>query len=372
VRIAVSGLVTPPQARGVGRYLAGLLGGFAALDHDDEITVHVGLDCPAEILAVRDDRIRFAPVPLRHDPRLVMRPLFLVWQQFRPVVASADVLHVPNLVPVLGRRMPTVTTVHDLVEWTITDKYSAPRRLYRRTAARAVARWSDRILVPTRRTRDDVTTFLGLDPSRVAVAPFGVDRRFTTEVPPVRSPGVASDGSRYLLYVGSDLAHKNLANLLRAAEAVLPARGVRLVLAGVEPTSPSLAPHDGSWVQARGRVDDDELRALYGGAVALVFPSLAEGFGLPVLEAFASGCPVLTSTGTACGEVAGDAAFLVDPADEESIARGMARLLDDPELRTRLTRAGLARAAEFTWERCAELTREAYVEAVAAHRGGRS
>jgi glycosyltransferase involved in cell wall biosynthesis len=368
MRIAISGLVTPPQLAGVGRYLAGLLGGFAALDHDDEITVYVGADCPEEVLAVRDDRIRFVRLRLRHDPRLVMRPLYLAWQQVRPAAASADVLHVPNLVPTLGRRMPTVTTLHDLTEWRVPDKYPPARRTYRRLAARAIVRWSDRVLVPTSTTRADLVARLGLSADRVVVAPLGVDHRFWRAG---LDDAPAPVAGRYLLYVGSDLAHKNLDRLLAAAAEVLPSRGTRLVLAGVAPTSPRLAGAPG-WVETPGRVDNDRLIDLYRGAVGVVFPSLAEGFGLPILEAFAAGCPVLTSAGTACAEVAGDAALLVDPADTSAIAEGMRRLLDDGGRRRDLVAAGRQRARSFTWARCAELTRGAYQAALAAHQGGRA
>jgi glycosyltransferase involved in cell wall biosynthesis len=368
MRIAVSGLVTPPQLAGVGRYLAGLLAGFTALDHDDEITVYVGADCPEEILAVRDDRIRFVRLRLRHNPRLVMRPLYLAWQQARPSAASAEVLHVPNLVPTLGRRMPTVTSLHDLAEWQVTDKYPPARRAYRRLAARAIARWSDRVLVPTSTTGVDLVARLGLPADRMVVAPFGVDDRF-------RRAGLddhpAPAAGRYLLYVGSDLAHKNLDRLLAAAAEVLPSRRARLVLAGVAPRSPRLAGVDRWWVEALGRVDNDRLIDLYRGAVGLVFPSLAEGFGLPILEAFAVGCPVLTSAGTACAEVAGGAALLVDPADTGAIAEGMRQLLDDDQRRRDLAAAGTDRARSFTWARCAELTRRAYEAAIAAHHCGR-
>jgi glycosyltransferase involved in cell wall biosynthesis len=364
MRIAISGLVTPRQPTGVGRYLAGLLSGFAALDHDDEITVYVGADCPEEILAVRDGRIRFVRLRLRHDPRLVMRPLYLAWQQLRPAAASADVLHLPNLVPTLGRRMPLVTSVHDLAEWEVPEKYPPARRAYRRLAARAIARWSDRVLVPTATTRDDLVARLGLPADRVVVAPFGVDDRFWRarhDAPP------AAPAEQYLLYVGSDLAHKNLDRLLAAAAEVLPSRATRLVLAGVAPTSPRVAGVDRRWVEALGRVDADSLTGLYLGATGVVFPSLAEGFGLPILEAFAVGCPVLTSAGTACAEVAGDAALLVDPTDTSAIAGGMRRLLDDAGLRRNLVAAGRERGHSFTWTRCAQITRGAFEAAIAAH-----
>jgi glycosyltransferase involved in cell wall biosynthesis len=367
MRIAISGLVTPPRLAGVGRYLAGLLSGFAALDHDDEITVYVGADCPAEILAVNDDRIRFVRLRLRHDPRLVMRPLYLAWQQLRPSSSTAEVLHLPNLVPTIGHRMPTVTSLHDLAEWAVHDKYPPGRRLYRRLAARAVARWSERVLVPTSTTRNDLVARLGLSADRVVVAPFGVDQRFWRA--PVHSHP-ATQSQRYLLYVGSDLAHKNLDRLLAAAAEVLPQRETRLILAGVAPTSPRLAGIDGRWVEALDRVDTDRLIGLYQGAAGFVFPSLAEGFGLPVLEAFAAGCPVLTSAATACAEVAGGAALLVDPTDTSAIAEGMRRLLEADGLRRELVEAGSERARAFTWTRCAELTRLAYQGAIAAHRDG--
>lgn len=369
MRIAISGLVTPRQPAGVGRYLAGLLGGFAGLDHDDEITVYVGADCPEEILAVHDDRIRFVRLHLRHDPRLVMRPLYLAWQQLRPPAASADVLHVPNLVPTLGHRMPTVTSLHDLAEWEVPDKYPPARRAYRKLAARAIARWSERVLVPTSTTRDDLVARLGLPADRVVVAPFGVDHRFwraRLDAPP--SPL----SERYLLYVGSDLAHKNLDRLLTAAAEVLPSRSIRLVLAGVAPTSPRLAGVDRRWVDALDRVDNERLIGLYQGAVGVMFPSLAEGFGLPILEGFSAGCPVLTSAGTACAEVAGDAALLVDPTDTNAIAEGMRRLINDDGLRRDLVAAGRERARSFTWTRCAKLTRMAFEAAIAAHHDERS
>jgi glycosyltransferase involved in cell wall biosynthesis len=369
MRIAISGLVTPPRLAGVGQYVAGLLGGMAALDHDDQITVYVGTDCPEEILAVVDDRIRFVRVRLRHDPRLLMRPLYLAWQQVRPQASSADVLHVPNLVPARRRRIATVTSLHDLAEWHVPDKYPPVRRAYRRMAARAIVRWSDRVLVPTVASRDDLVASLEIDPASVVVAPFGVDGRFRR--PPPRS--VVATTLRevpmpYLLYVGSDLSHKNLDRMVQAAARVLPARGTHLVLAGVPPASTRLAGTDRRWVHGIGYVDSDQLIALYRAATGLVFPSLLEGFGLPVVEAFAAGCPVLTSAGTACAEVAGEAAVLVDPTDVGAIASGMLRLLDDGELRQRLVVDGFARAESFTWTGCAELTREAYRAAIVSHR----
>ena len=112
------------------------------------------------------------------------------------------------------------------------------------------------------------------------------------------------------------------------------------------------------------RSDDARLAALYAGASALVYPSLGEGFGLPVIEAMAAGLPVVTSASTACAEVGGAAALLVDPYDVDAIRDGLARVLGDATLRANLAGAGRARAAEFTWDRTAEGTRAAYEKAL--------
>ncbi len=176
---------------------------------------------------------------------------------------------------------------------------------------------------------------------------------------------------RVLLSLSAKRAHKNLLALIGALARIAPERRPLLVLPGyptaheteLRERTHTLGIEDDvrfpAWVSA------EELEGLWGLAEAFVFPSLYEGFGLPVLEAMARGVPVACSDASSLPEVAGDAALLFDPRDESAIARALSRLLDDPELRDRLRARGLARVAEFTWERTARLTLESYRRALA-------
>jgi alpha-1,3-rhamnosyl/mannosyltransferase len=161
---------------------------------------------------------------------------------------------------------------------------------------------------------------------------------------------------------------KNLARLVRAYASLPATTKARhpLVIVGARgwlnrDLEQTIAPLEASGIVRRlGYVGEDELPQLYAGAHAFAFPSLYEGFGLPVLEAMASGVPVLTSNVSSLPEVAGDAALLADPTDEESLRDGLARLLDDAAWRTNASARGIARARAFPWSRCVEATIEAY------------
>jgi glycosyltransferase involved in cell wall biosynthesis len=167
---------------------------------------------------------------------------------------------------------------------------------------------------------------------------------------------------RYVLFVGTVEPRKNLARLARAWRASV-GPDVPLVLVG--PAGWGEGAPTGDGVLSIGVVSASDRDALYAGASVVAYPSLREGFGLPVLEAMAQGAPVVTSSGTATAEVAGDAAVLVDPLDERAIGDALARLLGDPDGARTLGEAGRARAATFTWDRCAAGYAAAYREVVA-------
>ena len=246
------------------------------------------------------------------------------------------------------REPPTVVTLQDLQHELQPQFFSRAERVWRRLAYRPSVRRARFVIVPSEHVRETALERLGLEPERVRVIPYGVDHeRFRPSTAP-REP--------FLLYPANRWPHKNHERLFEAFALVRRERpDLRLVLTG--------AGHQGqdSLAESRGYVTRDELAALYAQAEALVFPSLYEGFGLPPLEAMASGCPAAVSNAAALAEVCGQAARLFDPTSPDEIAGAVLDVLADPEP---YVKRGLQRAADFTWERSARAHEQVYRELV--------
>jgi glycosyltransferase involved in cell wall biosynthesis len=279
-----------------------------------------------------------------------------------------DVLFAPNFVPPPTRARRLVVTVHDLAFKRFPETAPHGTKWWLGRLDRALDR-ATRVIAVSESTRRDLLDLSGVDPARVAVIPLGVDR--TLFRPPGREAVAAArarfklDGP-YVLYLGGIEPRKNLSNLL-AGFAWLPG-DLRLVVVGsgvewnpegsdvLRRALATLPVGVRGRIHRTGYVSEADKVALLGGAEAFVYPSLYEGFGLPVLEAMACGTPVVTSNVSSLPEVAGDAAVLVDPADPASIAEGVGRVMGDAELRERLVAAGFDRAERFSWEECARRT----------------
>lgn len=271
-----------------------------------------------------------------------------------------DVLFVPaHVLPLIHPRV-SLATVHDLGYLYFPEAHPWRQRLYLDLSTRWNARIAAHLLADSEATKADIVTHYGTPPEKITVAYPGRDETLA----PVRDPasieavkaryGIVGD---YFLYLGTLQPRKNLARLI-AAFAALPPETV-LVLAGkrgwlyedlfAQVGRLSLEGH----VLFPGYVPDEDRAALLSGAVAFVFPSLYEGFGLPVLEAQACGCPVITSTTSSPPEVAGDAALLVNPSDTEAITAAMQRIATDSGLRKTLIEQGFVNVRRFSWAACA-------------------
>ncbi|MGH9581341.1 MAG: glycosyltransferase family 4 protein [Bryobacteraceae bacterium] len=255
-------------------------------------------------------------------------------------------------------------TIHDLTHLRLPAFATCHRRLYYRLLVKPAAYRAYRVLTGSEHSRLEILRWSGLPEHCVVTVGHGVDPAFRCDGPRYEP------GFPYILYVGTLRAHKNIARLLAAFEGI-DCPDLRLVFTGNQ-TPDITARLAGREIEKRirfaGCVPDEDLAALYRGAVCLVLPSLMEGFGLPPLEAMACGTPVVVSRAAALPEVVGDAGVLVDPLDTEDIRAGMERVLSNSDLRQRLRAAGLLRARLFCWNRVAERVRAVIGEAAHASR----
>ncbi|MFP5578017.1 MAG: glycosyltransferase family 4 protein [Acidimicrobiia bacterium] len=333
----------------------------AAVDAHDDVEV-VGF-------AARHDRPPPAawrpPVPVHHL-RLPRAVLHETWHAARrprieTVTGAVDVCHaVGGAVPATAA--PLVVTVHDLAHRHHPELFSRQGRRFFARSLRLIRSHAAQVQVPSQATLEDCVA-AGIDRARLRLVPWGV----TVSEP---SADDVADARRrfglpeaYVVCVGTLEPRKNVRSLLEAWRR-LDRRDVGLVLVGPvgwgdAPDLSTSAPE----VTMTGFVDARTRDALYAGATASCYPSLFEGFGLPVLESMALGCPVVTSTGTATAELVADGGGVaVDPHDPDAIAAGLASVLDDASLRAELIASGRRRAAEHTWERAAALAVEGYRE----------
>ncbi len=286
--------------------------------------------------------------------------------------AGVELMHSMASTAPLWGRFRRVVTVHDLIYARFPEAHAGIRDRGMRVLVPSAVRRSHRVIADSQSTREDLVELLGLAPARIDVVPLGlgaVRRQKPLPAQEVRARLRLGERS-VVLSLSAKRAHKNLLALIGALARIASERRPVLVIPGY-PTA-----HE-SELRARaaalGIAEDvrfpawlssAELEGLWAITRAFVFPSLYEGFGLPVLEAMARGVPVACSNASSLPEVAGDAALLFDPHDEAAIATAISRLLSDETLRARLTARGAARARQFTWERTARLTLESYARAL--------
>ncbi|MBV9592253.1 MAG: glycosyltransferase family 4 protein [Actinobacteria bacterium] len=349
----------PVERGGVGRYVDALVEALVPLQ-DDRFELLVAAR-PADV-----HRFATAGADVLGAPRAIeRRAVRLSWEQSGlPVLAArskARVVHSPHYTLPLVSPARSVVTMHDATFFSDPELHLPVKARFFRSATRIAARRAGRVVVPSVATRDELTRFVGLDPAKVTVAPHGVDHELfrppsSDEVERLRSRlGVG----RYIAFLGTIEPRKNVAALVTGwVDAVLgnldpPA----LVLAGAPGWDTELdaavARVPASLRVVRpGYLPVEQLRALLGGAELVAYPSLGEGFGLPVLEAMACGAAVMTTKLLSLPEVGGDAVAYTGVSPTE-IAATLAGLLADGAARQRLRTAAIERAGEFGWERCA-------------------
>jgi glycosyltransferase involved in cell wall biosynthesis len=297
--------------------------------------------------------------------RLRREVLYESWHRFRwpsieRVTGRVDVIHATGMA-IPPKSAPLAVTVHDLAF--VDHPEHATRhglRFFHRSLV-LTERDADVVLCPSVATKNELIA-LGIGEQRIRVVPWGVEPFVVTDDDIARVRARHGVMGRYVLWVGTIEPRKNLGAVIAAFRA-LPDADLTLLLVGPHGWNEDLAARlggDDRRIHALGFVPREELLALYAGAAAFCYPSLREGFGIPVLEAMMAGAPVVTSSGTATEEVVGDAGICVDPLDHAAIANALASILGDEEATRQLRVRAKARAGTFTWARTADLTVEAY------------
>jgi glycosyltransferase involved in cell wall biosynthesis len=366
MRILINGLyLIPDGVGGSETYLRGLVSGLAKVDAESEFILCLGREA-APTFEPPNDRWRILSSTRPSSNRPLRLLLEQVWLPRVAAKLGVDVIHSAGYTSPLASTAARVTSIHDMNYKRHPEDLSPLERFVYSMLLPRVARRSKRVLALTHAARADIVRWTGIRESKVDVVHLAYR--------PAWPGDPAQDATRltavgitvpFVLGVAASYPHKNN---LRLIEAFPLAPGltasVRLVLVGLagraQAAIEAAAARRPDSVRLLGWVADDLLASLYRRALALAFPSLYEGFGLPLVEAMALGTPVLTSNFGAMLEVAGGAAELVDPYDVASIRNGLQRLADEPGRREELRQLGLRRAAEFSWERTARATLAAY------------
>jgi glycosyltransferase involved in cell wall biosynthesis len=356
--------VYPSSNAGTTTYVRGLLSGLFNVDALDVIALaNPALGEACSYLADHGTMLRGSKRYATAERRFGRVPALCMTAALPIITAGdlrkVDIIHYPQTVRSPRIDRPVVVTLHDVLHLDLPHLFSPPVRVWRRLMYDESARRADAVITVSEHARERIIERLSIDPARVHVSYHGVDSASFTPEPAAndtkirRSLGIDEP---YLYYPASLALHKNHTVLLRALRLL---EGWRLLLTG-----PHANRLDELMIEARtygvsdrvqhlGMVTAEALPALYRGASCLVFPSLYEGFGVPIAEAMASGCPVVCSDRGAPAEIAGDAAVVFDPEQPDAIANAV-RELEDPVVRERCVAAGTHRAAQFNWTNVAQ------------------
>jgi glycosyltransferase involved in cell wall biosynthesis len=360
LRVGIDARPLSERPSGFRRYLESLLP--ALLDTDDELELVLFSHQGSARAVVDSPRVGIHLV--RGAGTTLLRPIWDLWQLPPHLRRAAPDVFFSAYGSVPGASgIPTVISIQDVAFLKRPDLL--PLRY------RTVWRWSSRrwpgcaaCLVPSAATRADVLALTDVAPDRIQVVPHGVDRRFGPSSGERRAEARRRFGlnAPFALWVGTREPRKNLGLLIEVFTRLNSDRTepVPLVLVGGPGWGGRPTALDRPWIRVLEGVDDESLAALYGAASVFVFPSLDEGFGLPVIEAMACGTAVVAADAGSLPEVAGSAALIVAPDDPEGWTDAVRRVLSDADLRRNLKRRGLERARAFTWRRAAEETLEVF------------
>lgn len=360
---------------GVGRYLKNLLTHFCQLDTQNSYVLYIDRPCPIPLIHQVNFQQKTLTLPVAQN--------YFTWNHFRlpPELwrHPVDIFHFPFYTMPVVRNYKSIVSIHDITYEVHPEWYSWKGLLAMRAFSKFAARHADIILTCSWNTKRDIITHYGIPEDTIVVTHYGIEQRFRPLSDKAMLEGLRRQyditAQDVILYVGSIHTRRNVEQLIRAFQQIsrnmpdvqllivgkreYPYLDIETLLKELELTDRILLP---------GYVPDDDLPGLYNLASVSIYPSSYEGFGFPVLEAMACGTPVITSNTSSLPEVSGDAAVCIDPLNIDEIAEALSQMLRDSTLRRQYIERGLARAAQFPWERTARQTLDIYQKIEAFHR----
>jgi glycosyltransferase involved in cell wall biosynthesis len=386
MRIGIDATALPPRPVGAGNYIIQLIRAIALSNEMTEPVLDANQPNGLEfVIFVQKSRLGSLNLEETPNLHLVVLPdlspsLRLLWEQISfPRLAEKhqlDLLHSLHYTMPLAYPGRTVVTFHDMTFFLFPQYHTLPKRFFFRFFIRASSRKAVALIADSESTRQDAIRLVGVSAEKIFTAQLGVTQEFR----PIRDETILQQTRQkyqlpehFLLYVGTIEPRKNLPTLLQAYAAVADQMSAhRLVVVGLKgwmvrnigQNSGQLKISDK--VHFTGYVEQPDLPVIYNLADVFVYPSVYEGFGLPVLEAMACGTPVITSNVSSLPEIVGDAGVLLAPNDTQALGRSMLELINDPIQRQRLSIMGQERAAAFSWKRTAEKTIAVYRHVISA------
>lgn len=375
MRIGIDATAIPPRRTGAGNYIFQLVKNLALIDKANSYTIFTKPEHAAE-WKIEQTNFQFVMANLHNRARR------LAWEQTGlPILASRyrlDLLHSPHYTIPLSLACKSVVTFHDMIFFLYPEMYGRFRQQFFTTMMRLSARRANAILTDSQSTADDLHQILGTPENKIFPVLLACDKHYQpiTDLTQVEQicANYGLPSNQYFLYVGVLEPRKNIPVLLQALRNLLD-HGFKHCLAitgkkgwmfeEIFATVKRLQLD--SHVIFTGYIPEEHLPYLYTGCTASIYPSLYEGFGMPVLEALACGSPVITSNISSMPEITADAALLVDPRSVDQLTIAMERMLSDDGLREKMKNQALARSAKFSWEKTAQETLEIYSSTVDTH-----
>jgi len=354
MKILFDARVLGKDMHGIARYCLNLLHQLLAEDRGDEYLILISQPKIQEWFnPVVPVRWLSTSIPLYGLQEQILIPIHLRREAF-------DLFHSPTFTIPLLFSPKGIMTIHALIPMLFPKDYGLGHRLFFRFVMRRAVARCQKVFTVSERSRNDIITLLQGREERLVITPNGLDPHWSPK--PLEPPFILRYGldQGYLVFVGNPKPHKNFSRVLSAFELLIKDNSYpgKLVAIGIPPGNLSADLKDR--VLFLPQCNDQDLSLFYSGAELLVAPSLYEGFGLPVLEAMACGCPILIGNQGALPEIAGNAGFVVNPYDIHAIKEGIREILNHQDLRQDLKERGLKQAKQYSWEKTARIVLETY------------